>query len=87
VLIQDYPLVSPVRMTPMVIPHMVGELGSCIMFKHADGPGPEQISVLRGFERDRTMLPIAILWANNGTILDFEMARRAEGANTGQVFP
>lgn len=85
--IQDYPLSFSVQMTPAVIRRMVDELPSCVMLKHEDWPGLEKISALRGFERDGTMRHIAILCGNNGLFLDYEMARGADGANTGYAFP
>ena len=85
--IQDYPLTFSVQMTPAVIRRIVGELPSCVMLKHEDWPGLEKISALRGFERDGTMRRIAILCGNNGLFLDYEMARGADGANTGYAFP
>ena len=85
--LQDYPLTFSVQMTPSVIRRIVQELPSCAMLKHEDWPGLEKISALRGFERDGSMRHIAILCGNNGLFLDYEMARGADGANTGYAFP
>ena len=85
--LQDYPLTFSVQMTPGVIRRIVQELPSCAMLKHEDWPGLEKISALRGFERDGAMRHIAILCGNNGLFLDYEMARGADGANTGYAFP
>lgn len=85
--IQDYPLTFSVQMTPGVIRRIVDELPSCVMLKHEDWPGLEKISTLRGYERDGSMRHIAILVGNNGLFLDYEMARGADGANTGYAFP
>jgi 4-hydroxy-tetrahydrodipicolinate synthase len=85
--LQDYPLTFSVQMTPGVIRRIVTELPSCAMLKHEDWPGLEKISALRGFERDGSMRHIAILCGNNGLFLDYEMARGADGANTGYAFP
>jgi len=85
--VQDYPLTFTVQMTPGVIRRIVEELPSCVMLKHEDWPGLEKISALRGFERDGSMRHIAILCGNNGLFLDHEMARGADGANTGYAFP
>ncbi len=85
--LQDYPLTFSVQMTPGVIRRVVQELPSCAMLKHEDWPGLEKISALRGFERDGSMRHIAILCGNNGLFLDYEMARGADGANTGYAFP
>ena len=85
--LQDYPLTFSVQMTPGVIRRIVDELPSCVMLKHEDWPGLEKISTLRAFERDHGMRHIAILVGNNGLFLDYEMARGADGANTGYAFP
>jgi 4-hydroxy-tetrahydrodipicolinate synthase len=85
--LQDYPLTFSVQMTPAVIRRIVTENPSCVMLKHEDWPGLEKISTLREFERDGSMRRIAILCGNGGLFLDFEMARGADGANTGYCFP
>lgn len=85
--IQDYPLTFSVQMTPEVIRRIVDEQPACMMLKHEDWPGLEKISALRAFERAGTMRHIAILCGNNGLFLDYEMARGADGANTGYAFP
>jgi 4-hydroxy-tetrahydrodipicolinate synthase len=85
--IQDYPLTFSVQMAPGVIRRIVMDNASCVMLKHADWPGLEKISALRGYERDGSMRHISILTGNNALFLDFEMERGADGANTGYCFP
>ncbi|CAD5374944.1 Dihydrodipicolinate synthase [Rubrivivax sp. A210] len=85
--LQDYPLTFSVQITPGVIRRIVAELPSCVMLKHEDWPGLEKISTLRAWEREGAMRHIAILCGNNGLFLDYEMARGADGANTGYAFP
>ena len=85
--LQDYPLTFSVQMTPGVIRRIVTEVASCTMLKHEDWPGLEKITALRGFERDGSMRHIPILCGNGGLFLDYEMARGADGANTGYCFP
>ena len=85
--LQDYPLTFSVQMTPGVIRRIVTEIPSCAMLKHEDWPGLEKITALRGFERDGSMRHILILCGNGGLFLDYEMARGADGANTGYCFP
>jgi 4-hydroxy-tetrahydrodipicolinate synthase len=85
--LQDYPLTFSVVMTPNVVRRIVTENESCVMLKHEDWPGLEKITTLRGFERDGSMRNIAILTGNGGLFLDFEMDRKADGANTGYAFP
>ena len=85
--IQDYPLVFGVVMTPNVIRRIVQDHASCVMLKHEDWPGLDKISALRGFQKDGSMRPISILCGNGGLFLDFEMERGADGAMTGYAFP
>ena len=85
--LQDYPLVLTVVITPTVIRQIVMDNPSCVMLKHEDWPGLEKISALRGFERDGSLRPLSILCGNGGLFLDFEMERGADGAMTGYAFP
>ncbi len=85
--IQDYPLLTTVIMTPGVIRRIVMAHPSCVMLKAEDWPGLEKISALRAFQADGSMRPISIMVANGGLFLDFEMERGADGSNTGYAFP
>lgn len=85
--LQDYPQLFQVQMTPAVIRRIVTELPSCVMLKHEDWPGLEKISALRRFQKEGTLRPLSILCGNGGIFLDFEMARGADGAMTGYAFP
>lgn len=85
--LQDYPLVLSVVMTPKVIRQIVMDNPSCVMLKHEDWPGLEKISTLRAFQRDGSLRPLSILTGNGGLFLDFEMERGADGAMTGYAFP
>jgi 4-hydroxy-tetrahydrodipicolinate synthase len=85
--LQDYPLMFSVQMAPGVIRRIVQQLPACAMLKHEDWPGLEKISTLRGYEREGSMRRVPILCGNNGLFLDYEMARGADGANTGYAFP
>lgn len=85
--LQDYPLVLGVVMTPKAIRQIVMDNPSCVMLKHEDWPGLEKISTLRGFQRDGSLRPLSILCGNGGLFLDFEMERGADGAMTGYAFP
>jgi 4-hydroxy-tetrahydrodipicolinate synthase len=85
--IQDYPLLLSVVMTPKVIQRIVKDHPSCVMLKHEDWPGLEKISTLRKFQSEGTLRPISILTGNGGLFLDFEMERGADGAMTGYAFP
>ncbi|MFM9972974.1 MAG: dihydrodipicolinate synthase family protein [Beijerinckiaceae bacterium] len=85
--IQDYPLITSVVMTPGVIRRIVMDNPSCIMLKAEDWPGLEKISILRAFQKEGSLRDLSILVANGGLFLDFEMERGADGSNTGYAFP
>jgi 4-hydroxy-tetrahydrodipicolinate synthase len=87
VVVQDYPLLMSVVMTPGVIRRIVSENPSVVMLKHEDWPGLEKISALRRYQAEGSMRPISILTGNGGLFLDFEMERGADGAMTGYAFP
>src|SRR3984957_6305188 len=85
--LQDYPLLLTVVMTPKVIRQIVMDNPSCVMLKHEDWPGLEKISTLRAFQKEGSLRPLSILTGNGGLFLDFEMERGADGAMTGYAFP
>ena len=85
--LQDYPLLFQVQMTPAVIRRIVQEIPSCVMLKHEDWPGLEKISALRRFQAEGSLRPLSILCGNGGLFLDFECERGADGAMTGYAFP
>ena len=66
--LQDYPLLLTVVMTPKVIRQIVMDNPSCVMLKHEDWPGLEKISALRGFQRDGSLRPLSILTGNGGLV-------------------
>lgn len=85
--IQDFPLLFNVTMSPSIIRRIVMENPSCAGLKHEDWPGLEKISALRKFEADGLLRSIPILCGNGGLFLDFETERGADGAMTGYCFP
>jgi 4-hydroxy-tetrahydrodipicolinate synthase len=85
--IQDYPLVTHVTMSPDVIRRIVAENPACVMVKHEDWPGLDKITTLRAIEAAGGMRRISILCGNGALFLDFEMERGADGAMTGYAFP
>jgi 4-hydroxy-tetrahydrodipicolinate synthase len=85
--VQDYPLVFNVTMSPSVVRRIVMENPSCVALKHEDWPGLDKISTLRKFEADGSLRHIPILCGNGGLFLDFETERGADGAMTGYCFP
>jgi 4-hydroxy-tetrahydrodipicolinate synthase len=85
--VQDYPLLLTVVMTPKVIQRIVNDNPSCVMLKHEDWPGLEKITALRSLQSEGALRPISILTGNGGLFLDFELERGADGAMTGYAFP
>ena len=85
--IQDYPLITSVVMTPGVIRRIATDNANCVMLKAEDWPGLEKISTLRKWQAEGSLKPLSILVANGGLFLDFEMERGADGSNTGYAFP
>ncbi|MFC3340285.1 dihydrodipicolinate synthase family protein [Paracandidimonas soli] len=87
IVVQDFPQVFQVQMSPSLLRQMFQEIGSLAMLKHEDWPGLDKISTLRRYEHEGSMRHIPILCGSNGIFLDYEMARGADGANTGYCFP
>jgi 4-hydroxy-tetrahydrodipicolinate synthase len=87
IVLQDYPLITSVVMTAGVIRRIVSDIPSVVMLKAEDWPGLEKITTLRGWQKDGALRDIAIMTANGGLFLDFEMERGADGSNTGYAFP
>jgi len=85
--LQDYPLLFQVQMSPGVIRRIVQENPSCVMLKAEDWPGLEKISTLRGWQAEGSLRPLSILCGNGGIFIDFEVERGADGAMTGYAFP
>jgi 4-hydroxy-tetrahydrodipicolinate synthase len=84
--LQDYPPIAGVIMSPSVIRRVIMEQPSCVMLKHEDWPGLEKISTLRAWEKDGSLRRVSILTGNGALFLDFEMERGADGAMTGYGF-
>jgi 4-hydroxy-tetrahydrodipicolinate synthase len=84
--LQDFPLVTGVKIDPQVILKIVADATNCVMLKHEDWPGLEKIAALR-HASDRGARRISILCGNGGQFLVEEMIRGADGAMTGFAYP
>ena len=84
--LQDFPLVTGVQISPSVILKIVDDCPTCVMLKHEDWPGLEKISTLRKAS-DGGKRRISILCGNGGLYLLEEMLRGADGAMTGFGYP
>jgi 4-hydroxy-tetrahydrodipicolinate synthase len=85
--VQDYPYASGVVMAPAVIARIVTDNPSCKMVKHEEWPGLEKLTALKTLMADGSMRKVAILCGNGGIFLPHELARGADGANTGYAYP
>ena len=85
--VQDYPYASGVVMAPSVIRRIVTDNPSCKMVKHEEWPGLEKLTALKNLMADGSMRKVAILCGNGGIFLPHELARGADGANTGYAYP
>lgn len=84
--LQDFPLVTGVKIAPKVILRIMEECPTCVMLKHEDWPGLDKISALRAAS-DKGARRVSILCGNGGLFLVEEMIRGADGAMTGFAFP
>ncbi|MCO5089948.1 dihydrodipicolinate synthase family protein [Bosea sp. (in: a-proteobacteria)] len=84
--LQDFPLVTQVQITPATILRIVAAHPACVMLKHEDWPGLAKISALRAAS-DQGSRRISILVGNGGLFLPEEMSRGADGAMTGFAYP
>src|ERR1044071_8757270 len=85
--LQDYPYASGVFMAPSVIKRIVQDNPSAKMVKHEEWPGLEKLKALKNLMADGGMRKVAILCGNGGVFLPHELARGADGANTGYAYP
>ncbi len=86
-IVQDYPLLTGITMSVEVISRILNDHPSCVMLKAEDWPGLEKLSALRAAQATGRVRNVAIMTANGGLFLDCEMARGADGSNTGYAFP
>ncbi|WP_439140301.1 dihydrodipicolinate synthase family protein [Roseicyclus sp.] len=84
--VQDFPLVTGVQMTPKVIRAIFDSCPTAVMLKHEDWPGLDKITTLRAQEASGARR-IAILCGNGGQFLLEEVLRGADGAMTGFAYP
>jgi 4-hydroxy-tetrahydrodipicolinate synthase len=84
--LQDFPLVTNVQISPATILRIVKALPTCVMLKHEDWPGLSKISALRAAS-EKGERRISILVGNGGMFLPEELGRGADGAMTGFAYP
>jgi 4-hydroxy-tetrahydrodipicolinate synthase len=84
--LQDFPLVTGVELSPSVCLRIFERHTSCVMLKHEAWPGLDKISTLRRAEADGARR-VSILCGNGAQFLLEEMIRGADGAMTGFAYP
>lgn len=84
--LQDYPLVTTVTMSPMLIVKMIADYPDMVMLKHEDWPGNNKITRLRAAEKEGGRR-VSILIGNGGAHYSQLLARGVDGAMTGFAYP
>ncbi|MDB5642688.1 MAG: dihydrodipicolinate synthase family protein [Hyphomicrobiales bacterium] len=85
--LQDHPQATGVYMSAATIGRIVERVGTVQIVKHEEGSGLRKLSRLRAQESDGGRRRVSILVGNSGLHLPQELARGADGANTGVAFP
>lgn len=86
VVLQDYPQLTQVVMSPALINRFFADFPSFKMLKHEEAPGLRKLGKVRAADKERNRR-ISILVGNGGIHLPQELARGADGAMTGFAFP
>jgi 4-hydroxy-tetrahydrodipicolinate synthase len=84
--LQDYPAVTTVYMSPTVILKMIADFKHLVMVKHEDWPGLAKITRLSDAEKNGGRR-VSILVGNGGIHYPQELARGVDGAMTGFAYP
>ena len=84
--LQDYPQLTGVHMSPEMIRRMA-EDPRLVMVKAEDWPGLDKITVLRRLSDEGRMRRLSILGGNGGLFLPEELGRGADGIMTGYAVP
>jgi 4-hydroxy-tetrahydrodipicolinate synthase len=86
--LQDYPALTGVNMSTRCVNALLANHASIKVLKHEDIPGHRKLSKVRAAEAsgERTRR-VSILVGNTALYLPQELARGADGANTGFAYP
>jgi 4-hydroxy-tetrahydrodipicolinate synthase len=87
IVLQDYPQLSAVYMSPPLLNRMFARFPSLKMLKAEEVPGLRKISKVREAEAKGEHRRISILVGNSAMFLPQELARGADGAMTGVAYP
>ncbi len=85
--LQDYPLLTGVYMSPDMIRRMAAEDPRLVMLKAEDWPGLDKLTALRRLSDEGKMRRLSILGGNGGLFLPEELERGADGIMTGYAVP
>lgn len=85
--LQDHPQATGVFMSAGAIGRIVEAVPNVQIVKHEEGSGLRKLSRLRAQEKEHGRRRVSILVGNSGLHLPQELARGADGANTGVAFP
>lgn len=85
--LQDYPQNSGVYLSVATIERLLRTWPSIKILKHEEGSALRKISRLRKEESSGARRRVCILVGNSGIHLPQELARGADGANTGVAYP
>jgi 4-hydroxy-tetrahydrodipicolinate synthase len=84
--LQDFPMVTGVTMSPALIVRMIADFPDMVMVKHEDWPGNNKITKLREAEK-KGGRRVSILIGNGGAHYSQLLDRGVDGAMTGFAYP
>lgn len=87
IVLQDHPQATGVFMSAATIGRIIERVANVQVVKHEEGSGLRKLSRLRAQESEGGRRRVSILVGNSGLHLPQELARGADGANTGVAFP
>ena len=85
--LQDYPQLTGVHISPDMVRRMAAEDTRLVMVKAEDWPGLDKITALRRLSDEGRMRRLSILGGNGGLFLPEELERGADGIMTGYAVP
>ncbi len=85
--LQDYPQLTGVHISPDMVRRMAAEGARLVMVKAEDWPGLDKITALRRLSDEGKMRRLSILGGNGGLFLPEELERGADGIMTGYAVP
>jgi 4-hydroxy-tetrahydrodipicolinate synthase len=85
--LQDYPQLTGIHMSPDMVRRMAEGDPRLVMLKAEDWPGLDKITALRRLSDAGGMRRLAILGGNGGLFLPEELERGADGIMTGYAVP